>query len=123
MQMVWGFISPPICAVFVVGMVSQRVPAMAASVGLAVGPFLYGLQLWLLSPELGGSGTMSYINVMALTALEVAAIMVVIGVARPRDGATTFPDTKEVDMTASRSANVVGVAIVAMTVALYCYFF
>lgn len=115
MQMVWGFISPAITAVFVFGLVFRKAPQSAAVAGLLVGPVAYGILNWTL-PQV------AFLNHMAFTFLIVIAVMAVFTVTRPLAAPVTFETRTDLDMTGSRSARVGGWLVVAATVVLYVVF-
>jgi SSS family solute:Na+ symporter len=115
MQLVWGFISPAITAVFVFGLVFRKAPLSAAVAGLLVGPVAYGLLNWQL-PQI------AFLNHMAITFLLVIAVMAGFTFARPLATPVTFETTSTMDLTPSRSARVGGVIVVATTVLLYVVF-
>ena len=115
MQLVWGFISPPITAVFVWGLVVRRAPLSAAVAGLLVGPIAYGLLNWQL-PQI------AFLNHMAITFGLVLAVMVVFTFARPLAAPVTFTTASDIDLTPSKGAKVGGIVVVAVTVLLYIVF-
>jgi SSS family solute:Na+ symporter len=115
MQMVWGFISPPITAVFVFGLVFRRAPLSASVAGLLLGPALYGLLNWQL-PHI------AFLNHMALTFALIVAVMAVITWARPLESPVRFATVSGIDLSPSRGARVGGVLVVAATIALYGVF-
>jgi SSS family solute:Na+ symporter len=115
MQLVWGFISPPVTAVFVFGLVIRRAPLAAATSGLLVGPVLYGL-LNALLPEV------AFLNHMAITFLAVVALMAAITLARPQPGPIGFERESGLDLRPSRLAQIGGFLVVSATVTLYVVF-
>ncbi len=115
MQLIWGFISPPITALFVFGLLVPRAPLAAATAGLLVGPVVYGL----LNCFLPG---VALLNHMAFTFCGVVGLMAAITVARPLAQPVTFERESDLDLTPSRVAQVGGAVVVALTVALYVAF-
>ena len=115
MQLVWGFISPAITAVFVWGLVVRRAPLSAAVAGLLVGPVVYGVLNWQL-PEI------AFLNHMAISFGVVLAVMAVFTLARPLDSPVQFATDSSIDLTPSRGARVGGCVVVALTVTLYVVF-
>jgi SSS family solute:Na+ symporter len=115
MQLIWGFISPPITAVFVFGLLVPRAPLAAASAGLLVGPVVYGLLNWFM-PDV------AFLNHMAFTFCGVVALMAAITRVRPLAQPVRFERESDLDMTPSRVAQVGGVVVVALTLALYVAF-
>jgi SSS family solute:Na+ symporter len=115
MQLVWGFISPPITAVFVFGLIFRRAPLSAAVAGLLIGPAAYGLLNWQL-PQV------AFLNHMAITFGLVLAVMAGFTWARPLSAPVRFATASGIDLTPSRSARVGGVLVVIATVLLYVVF-
>ncbi len=115
MQLVWGFISPAITAVFVFGLVFRRAPQSAAVAGLLVGPVLYGILNWQL-PQI------AFLNHMAITFLSVLAVMAWFTWRKPLVAPVTFETHSDLDLTGSRSAKVGGWIVVATTILLYVVF-
>lgn len=73
-QMIWGFISPGVVAVFLFGVVVRRAPTAAAWAGLTLGVPLYGLLLW-------AWPHVAFLNHMALTFILLVGVMGAIAVA------------------------------------------
>ena len=115
MQLVWGFISPAITAVFIFGLLIPRAPLSAAVSGLLVGPVTYGLLNWQL-PEV------AFLNHMAFTFLVIVAVMTGLTVLQPRTEPVVYNTVSDIDMTPSRGARMGGVFVALTTVALYAVF-
>ena len=115
MQLVWGFISPAITAVFVFGLLIPRAPLSAAVGGLLIGPVTYGMLNWQL-PEV------AFLNHMAFTFLAVIAVMTGFTLVRPRTEPVVYETASDIDLTPSRGARVGGVVVALTTVALYIVF-
>ncbi|KPJ82916.1 MAG: sodium transporter [Gemmatimonas sp. SG8_23] len=115
MQLVWGFISPAITAVFLFGLVVPSAPLSAAVAGLLVGPITYGL-LNAALPQV------AFLNHMAFTFLTVVAVMTGFTLARPLTTPVTYEAKSDIDLTPSRGARIGGVVVVLATVALYLTF-
>lgn len=115
MQLVWGFISPAITAVFVFGLVVPSAPLSAAVSGLLVGPVTYGVLNWTL-PQV------AFLNHMAFTFLTVVAVMTGFTLARPLTTPVEYPTQSDIDLTPSPGAKIGGVTVLVMTVALYIVF-
>ena len=97
MQLVWGFISPAITAVFVFGLLVPRAPLSAAVSGLLVGPVIYGILNWQL-PEV------AFLNHMAFTFLTIIAVMTGFTLLRPRTEPVVYATASDIDLTPSRGA-------------------
>ncbi len=115
MQLVWGFISPAITAVFIFGLVVPRAPLSAAVAGLLIGPVTYGILNWQL-PQV------AFLNHMAFTFLIVVGVMALFTLLRPRAEPVVYTTRGDVDLTPSQGAKVGGVVVVVMTVLLYIAF-
>ena len=114
-QLVWGFISPAIVAVFVFGLIFRRAPQKAALTAMLVGVPLYGLLLW----QLPG---VAFLNHMALTFTVLIIVMAAITVISPLEKPVVFTSTGQVDLAVSPLAWKLGTAILIATAMLYFYF-
>ncbi len=114
-QMFWGFISPGIVAVFVVGIIWRKVPQKAAVGAMVLGLPIYGGLLWML-PEV------AFLHHMGLTFLALVTFMVAVTLVAPLRITPVMPDPGDFDLTPSRGARWAGVAIVLATAALYVIF-
>jgi SSS family solute:Na+ symporter len=115
MQMVWGFISPGIVAVFVFGLVFRRAPTLAAMTALIAGGPIYGLLLWAL-PKV------AFLNHMAITFTILIAAMGVITWLKPLKEPVVFVQKGNIDLKPSRGAKTAGYAVIAMVALLYVVF-
>lgn len=116
LQLTWGFISPAIVAVFVVGLAVRRAPPLAGLIGLLAGPVTYGLLLYVFLPGV------HYLHNMAITLGVVVTIMIAITVARPLPTGVVFEQKTEIDMTPSRGARWCGAAVIMTVIGLYVVF-
>lgn len=114
-QLVWGFVSPGVVAVFVFGLVVRRAPAIAATVAMSLGLVLYGLLLWLLPNQ-------AFLNLMAITFVTLLVVMAIITVVRPLPEPVRFARAGDIDLTPSRGARWMGAVVILLTVALYACF-
>jgi len=114
-QMFWGFISPGIVAVFVLGFLWKRVPQWAAVGAMALGIPVYGVLLWRL-PDV------AFLHHMGITFLVLVAFMAVSTLVKPATARTVTPAPEAFDLTPSGGARWAGLAIVLATVALYVVF-
>jgi len=115
MQMIWGFISPAITAVFLFGIIFRRAPLAAAMAGLILGPIIYGLLL-VMAPGI------AFLNHMAITFVALLLVMGMITLIRPLPEPVVFGARPPVDMKPSGHARGLGALIVVATVALYVLF-
>ena len=115
-QMFWGFISPGIVAVFVLGLLWRKVPAAAAVGAMALGVPVYGALLWAL-PDV------AFLHHMAITFGVLLLFMVTVTLARPRLDTPVMPEPDgEFDLTPSAGVRWAGAAIVLATATLYVIF-
>ena len=114
-QMIWGFISPSVVAVFVFGFVVRRAPSSAATAALLLGVPLYGVLLWQL-PEV------AFLNHMAVTFGVLVTVMAAVTLVAPLPEPCTFDTRSDVDLTPDPLARIVGVVVVVSTIALYVVF-
>jgi len=110
-----GFISPGILAVFVFGLLVKRAPPACGVVGLLLNPVMYGL-LKLLIPSL------AFLDRMALSFFCVLAVMGIITALRPLPEPFELPTKTHIELTSSRLAKGLGIAVVVATVVLYIVF-
>ncbi len=114
-QMFWGFISPGIVTVFVIGILWKKVPQWAAVGAMVLGIPVYGGLLWLL-PEV------AFLHHMGITFLVLVGFMATATLVRPATALPVMPAPEDFDVTPSKGARWAGVAIVVATVALYVVF-
>lgn len=115
-QLVWGFISPGIVAVFIFGLIFRRAPLSSALTVMVLGIPIYGLFLWLLPG-------VAFLNHMAFTFIILVAVMGLIAHFRPLDAPFRFETQAEgVNLKPSPLAQRLGVVVVALTVVLYVVF-
>ena len=115
-QLVWGFISPGVVAVFMVGLLVRRAPAGAATAALVAGLPLYGILLWSL-PQV------AFLNHMAITFVALVALMLGVTAVRPRAAAWRLGSAiSPIDLTPDPLGPALGVAILAATAGLYAIF-
>jgi len=144
LQEVNGIYSIPILTIIVVGYLTKRVPAIAAKIGIISGSILYCLSQFVLQPimkdraleraaEAGitDKATLAateagayphYLHVMAILFLANILIMLLIGKIAPQKVAYVQEYTKQVDIVPFKYLNQVGLAIVALVIAIYIYF-
>ncbi len=114
-QMIWGFISPGIVAVFLFGLIFRRAPLSAAMAAMILGAPIYGLLLWSL-PDV------AFLNHMAITFVVLIVVMGMLTAWRPLPTPVRFDVQPAVDLTPSPLARYCGAAVVVLTVVLYVVF-
>ncbi len=118
----------PILAVVVVGMLSKRVPGVAASTAL-----ILGLVLMLVGnfvpfgtvddqPYLLAGGLMNGFHYAGLVFLILVGLMLLIGLFRPRSEAWVHEHSREVDITPWKGAVPVAIVLLIAVVAIYAMF-
>lgn len=116
-QKVWGFLSPGIVTVFVVGIVWQKVPYKAANIALLASIVIYGVLLYFF-PQV------AFLHHMAITFVLLLAIVAIYTLASPQLTPAEFPKQGDfVYQGASPLVKGLSVAVVIATVILYVIFF
>jgi SSS family solute:Na+ symporter len=110
-----GFISPGILAVFAFGLIVRRAPAVCGTVGLLTNIIAYGA-LKLAVPDL------QFLNRMAVCFALCLTVMAAITIVRPLAQPVVFRHNTTIDLTASRSAKIGAVLVVAITLLFYFLF-
>jgi SSS family solute:Na+ symporter len=114
-QMFWGFISPGIVAVFLVGMISPRTPPRAAHGAMLLGIPVYGLLLWFLPG-------VAFLHHMAITFAVVVLYMAVVTVRQPLAEPVVLPVKAGLVLTPAPHVKWFGAAVIGAVAALYLYF-
>ena len=115
-QMFWGFISPGIVAVFVWGILWEKVPAKAAITGILMNIPVYGLFLFFL-PEV------AFLHHMALTFIAISLVISIITLVSPADKPFKLPELKSMDLKSDKVVLVWSIMVVATIIGLYIRFF
>ncbi len=114
-QMFWGFISPGIVAVFLVGMISPRTPPRAAHGAMLLGIPVYGLLLWFLPG-------IAFLHHMAITFAVVVLYMAVVTVRQPLAQPVVLPVKAGLVLTPAPHVKLFGAAVIGAVVLLYLWF-
>ena len=115
-QLVWGFISPGVVTVFLVGLLIPRAPARAATTVLLLGVPIYGGLLW-------GLPDVAFLNHMAITGSILTAVMMGMTWVSPRAAPWRLRSaTSSFDLTPDPVARGLGAGVLAATVVLYVMF-
>lgn len=111
----------PILAVVIVGLLTKRVPPMAAKIALVGGCLMiaagYFVPPFTLLPEV-----MHEFHFVALVFALLVVIMLVIGKLRPRETDWVQQDTGDVDLTPWKGAVPVGIVLVVLVIVMYVSF-
>jgi len=140
-----GSLSVPILAVVTVGMLTKKVPAIAAKIVLIGGVILYLISLLLIEPNFvasaveaakasgiaEGSKEMSlakarayphFLHVMGILFVFNTLVMLLIGKLRPKTESYVPKVTQEIDLTPWKYAKVVSIAITLLVLSTYLIF-
>ncbi|MEM7205459.1 MAG: solute:sodium symporter family transporter [Planctomycetota bacterium] len=135
-QVFWGFVSAPTCAIFFVGLRWRRVPASAAHFALIAGPLMYLISqgpqwIWTEAEGAAAGGiagalyaysSISFLYHLFVIFAVLVVILVTWGHLHPLPQPVTTPDRAVVDPQPWRHARGAGVAILVGTALLYALF-
>lgn len=110
-----AYIYPGIFGVFLVGIIVRRAPPISGALGLVLGP-VASLAIAKFAPHV------SFLNRASLAFAFVIAMMLLLTRLRPLAQPAALQTTTELDLTPSRSAKVLGLAVVGLTLLLYVIF-
>ncbi|MDR5901736.1 solute:sodium symporter family transporter [Halomonas icarae] len=111
----------PILAVVLVGLLTRRVPPMAAKIALIGGCLLIAAG-YFVPPFNKLPVIMHEFHFVTLVFVLLVAMMLLIGKLRPRDTAWVHEDVKAVDLTPWKGAVPVGIVLVVLVVVIYAAF-
>ncbi len=111
-----GFISPGILAAFVFGLIFKRAPPSAAITALILNVPVYGIL------HLNYFAHIVFLNKMAITFAILILAMAIVTALRPLQEPKSLPSKGGVDLKPSSLALWLGLAVVAVTIALYIIF-
>ena len=132
-QEFWGFVSAPTAAVFFAGLLMRRVPAAAARTAFIAGPLFYLASrspswIWNESNAIKAGGlvealwrysSLSFLYHMFILFVLLVGMMGLWGMMKPLPEAAMLPDRPKIDMQRWRGSLPVGLAVIAVTVAIY----
>ena len=121
LQKMNGMYFIPIFAVVLVGMVTKRVPAIAAKVGLVVG-FLVIAVGYFVEPFKTVVDSLHEFHFLGLVFAWLLIMMLVIGEIAPRETEFEQEDVGAVDMTPWRFARPAGLLLIAIVLTIYIQF-
>ena len=121
LQKMNGMYFIPIFAVVVVGMLTRRVPPLAAKLALVVG-FTVIACGYFIPPLAVIVDSMHEYHFLGIVFIYLVIMMLMIGDARPLDEEWVHEDVKAVDMTPWPHARKAGIALVLTVVAIYVVF-
>ncbi|MCH2132225.1 MAG: sodium/solute symporter [Phycisphaerales bacterium] len=116
------YVSAPILAVFVVGMIDPKMPPLSAVCGLIIGPVIYGIcrEGDVLVPAMSAFNEWSFLHHGLIVFLSVAAIMWIIRLAAPLPKRRAMPRS-ELDTRTPMDVWVCGVLVIVITAGLYVW--
>jgi SSS family solute:Na+ symporter len=110
-----GYISPGVLAAFLFGFLVRKAPRMCGVMALLLNPIIYGSLMMFASD-------MSFLNRMAITFLSVIVVMTLMTLLKPLKEPFKLESATTLDLRWSKSAVVLGLVVVALTIALYVHF-
>ncbi len=122
-----GFISPGLLAVFIFGFFSPRTPRFFGVVGILTNVVAYAAFKWLIGPWLCNNGywysdEMAFLDRMAICFFIVIIVGIIVTLVTPLEKPVVMPENKEIELTTSKGAQLVGGLVVIATLALYAVF-
>jgi len=121
LQKMNGMYFIPIFAVVVVGMLSKRVPAVAAKIALVVGFTVIAVG-YFVSPFDKIVASLHNFHFLGIVFGWLVVLMLILGELKPRETEWIQQDVKAVDMTPFRYANLIGLILVAAVLLIYAVF-
>jgi solute:Na+ symporter, SSS family len=121
LQKMNGMYFIPIFAVVLVGMLSKRVPSMAANIALVLGCSIIALG-YFVPPLAKIVDSMNEFHFLGAVFVFLIAMMLVIGAIKPRETAFVQEDAKAVDMTPWKLAMPAGIALLVIVIIIYASF-
>lgn len=123
-----GYLSPGILSVFVFGLLVRKAPGVCGAVGLITNFVVYGgLKYVSTFTQLMGNKVMAFmignfLNRMAISFVVCLLVMTIIRIINPLSQPIEFKHNTKIELDSSRSAMVVGIIVVAITLLLYFLF-
>ncbi|WP_048306026.1 solute:sodium symporter family transporter [Halomonas sp. PR-M31] len=111
----------PILAVVLVGLLTKRVPAIAAKIALVAGCAIIGL-VYFVPPFTRFLDIINDFHFVALVFLGLVIMMLLFGKLRPRQTAWVHEDSGQVDLTPWKGAIPAGIVLVVLVIAIYAAF-
>ncbi|MFG0262534.1 MAG: solute:sodium symporter family transporter [Novipirellula sp. JB048] len=121
LQKMNGMYFIPIFSVVIVGMLTRRVPAIAAKIGLVTG-FVVIAVGYFVSPFDTIVASIHDFHFLGMVFAWLVILMLVIGEVRPRETEFTQRDVGAVNMTPWRYATPAGIALIVMVITIYATF-
>lgn len=116
LQALNGIFNVPILTVVIVGLLSKRIPPLAAKVVLIVGPLLYVLLTFVIKLDL------HFLHIMGILGAADLAIMLIVGLLAPQKEPYVQAYSGDVDLTPWKYRIPASVAIAVITISSFAFF-
>jgi SSS family solute:Na+ symporter len=116
LQTLNGIFNVPIFTVVFVGLITKRVPPLAAKLVLVVGPLMYLLITFVIKPDI------HFLHIMGILGVFNLALMLIVGLVAPMKEAYVQEYTGDVDITPWKYRIPVSIFIVICTISCYVFF-
>ena len=113
-QMLQGYASPGILAVFVFGIMNRRGPGICGVVGLLLNPVLY----WVLDEYT----SLAFLDAMGVCFFSVMAVMWIISMIKPLAQPVVFSTNTSMNLESCKISKIAGILVVIITLVLYAIF-
>ena len=110
-----GYISPGVLTAFLFGFLVRRAPKMCGVTALLLNPIIYGSLMMFASD-------IDFLNRMAITFVSIVAVMTLMTILNPLKEPFKLETSTSIDLRWSKSAVVIGMIVVIVTIALYFHF-
>jgi SSS family solute:Na+ symporter len=123
-----GYLSPGILSVFIFGLLVRKGPGICGAAGLITNLIVYGGLKYvstisvLMENKMMATLIGNFLNRMAISFVVCIIVMTVITIAKPLAEPVEFKQQTTIDLTGSKGARIVGIAVVIITVLLYVLF-
>ena len=123
-----GYLSPGILSVFVFGLLVRKAPGVCGAVGLITNFVVYGGLKYvstftqLMSNKVMAFMIGNFLNRMAISFVVCLLVMTIIRIMKPLSQPIEFKHNTKIELHSSRSAMVVGIIVVVITLLLYFLF-
>ena len=121
LQKMNGLYFIPIFSVMLIGLLTKRVPALAANIALVVGFLAIAAGYWL-PPFTSLVTAMHEFHFLGAVFASLVVLMLIIGAVKPREEAWVHEHSGDVDLTPWPMAKPLGTGLVIFVVLLYLYF-
>ncbi|NOY38270.1 MAG: solute:sodium symporter family transporter [Chlorobi bacterium] len=116
LQVYWGFVIPGIVSVFFLGIMWNKVPAIAAIWGMLLNIPIYGLCIFFM-PDV------SYLHHMEITFAIITLFIIIVTKIKPLEKPVKFPERNEIKLKINNTIKIWSALIIIAITALYIIFF